>query len=113
MNDSGVCRSKLEQRLNAVRQKGKQEVVWNLTEEQAEFIKSELHLVVIPTLYEIQTKRIRQASNAMWLLQEIHRASKNGQTKIYKAIRKKELKFLSREDIPFRPVRYRIILDAT
>lgn len=112
MSDSGKRMSKLGQQFEAIRQKGKSEVTRYLSEEQAEFVKNELHYVVIPTEYEIETQRIKRACEAMWLLQEIHRASKNGQKKIRKAIRKKELKVLERAGIQFRPVKYRIIFEA-
>lgn len=112
MSDSGKRMSKLGQQFESIRKKGKTEVTRSLSAEQAEFIKEELHYVVIPTEYEITTQRIKRASEAMWFLQEIHRASKNGQKKIHKKIRKKELKVLERAGIQFRPVRYRIILGA-
>lgn len=111
MRDSGK-HLKLEQQLNAIRQKGTMDVVKRLSEEQAEFVRNELKLPIAECLYEIETKRITNASSAMGLLQEIHRASKRGQRTIRKDIRKKDLKVLENAGVKFRPVKYRIKLNA-
>lgn len=109
MTESGKRMSRLQQQLDAIRQKGATETSMRLSEEQAAFVKNELKLKTIPCLYEIQTKRITNVSGAMGILKEVHRASKRGQKTVRKALRQKEVGALRRAKVDFRPVKYRIV----
>ena len=107
MTEAGKRMSKLEQQLNATRQKGVAETSMRLSEEQATFVKEVLKLKIIPCLYEIQTRRITNA--AMSIIRDVHRANKRGQRTIRKDLRQKEVRALERAGVEFRPVKYRII----
>lgn len=109
MTEAGKHMSKLEQQLNATRQKGATETSMRLSEEQATFVKEVLKLKIIPCLYEIQTRRITNASTAMSIIRDVHRANKRGQRTIRKDLRQKEVRALERAGVEFRPVKYRII----
>lgn len=113
MGNSGKNMRKLEQQLNAFRQKGSQEVSLELNEAQATFVKNELKLQISVSVYEIQTQRIANVTSTAGLLQEIHRSYKRGQEIIRKSIRSKDLGVLEDAGVQFRPVKYRIILSAT
>ena len=107
MTEAGKRMSKLEQQLNATRQKGVAETSMRLSEEQATFVKEVLKLKIIPCLYEIQTRHITNASTAMSIIRDVHRANKRGQRTIRKDLRQKEVR--ARAGVEFRPVKYRII----
>lgn len=113
MSNSGKNMHKLKQQLNAIRQKGNQEVSMQLSEEQAAFVKEELKLPISAILYEIQTQRVENVTSTIGLLQEIHRSHKRGQETIRKGIRDRDLSTLENAGVKFRPVKYRIILSAT
>lgn len=112
MSDANNRMLKLRSQLEAERQKGNSEVIKRMTPEQAEFVSEVLHHEVHPYLYEIQTKRIKDISGAMWLLKEIHSAYKKGQKTLYKRLRAKEVDVLAQKDIKFRPVKYRVVFNA-
>lgn len=112
MTETGKKMSKLEQQLEAVRQKGVQETSMRLNEEQAEFVEKELKLPLIPCLYEVQTKRIADVSGTMGILKEIHRAYKRGQKTVRRDLSKKEVGVLERAGLKIRPVKYRIIFEC-
>ena len=107
MTEAGKRMSKLEQQLNATRQKGVAETSMRLSE--ATFVKEVLKLKIIPCLYEIQTRRITNASTAMSIIRDVHRANKRGQRTIRKDLRQKEVRALERAGVEFRPGKYRII----
>lgn len=113
MGNSGKNMRRLEQQLNASRQKGSKEVNLELSEAQAVFVRDELKLPISAIVYEIQTQQIENVTSTAGLLQEIHRAYKREQGIIRKSIRGKEFGVLKDAGVTFRPVKYRIVLSAT
>lgn len=106
-----------EKRLSALKYKLRQkkencekEVIWKLSNEQKEYVE-QLGYTVIPWIYEITTKSIigiRGVTEPM--IRDVHYAGKRGQKKLYRKLKKKELKTLEEYGVRCYPFKYKIIL---
>lgn len=110
MSKSEKRLEKLKKQLYALRQKGMKDVVKDLSEEEAAYVRVELKYPITPCLYEIQTQRIDGASSS--ICQQVSRAHKRGESTIYKDLGRKDKTALEEAGVQFRPVKYRIILNA-
>ena len=96
--------------LLAKRKAGQKEVIWKLNDEQLNYISS-IAKDIFPYLYEINTRTFCSTDKiASSLIKEIHFARKNGKKKLYKKLKRNELKELKQYGVEYRCLKYRIIL---
>lgn len=100
----------LKYHLRSKKAEGKKEIIQKLSGEQLIYIEK-LGYQTIPWLYEITTKRFINVKNAdSALLKDIHYANKNGKRKIYRTLKRQEIKVLDDRGIYYRPYKFKIIL---
>lgn len=99
-------------KLEAMQKHGKKEVLWTLSQEQLEQIE-ESGYVVEPYIYKVRTRRFSKCALAhgAGLLKDLHYASKKGKDFLFCKLRKEDFEFLKNNDISYRPLKYRILIN--
>ena len=110
MKNSQMKLATLKYQLREYKNAGKKEVIRKLTDEQREYVET-LGYATIPFLYEIVTKNftnIKKVNGS--IAKDIHYSNRKGRSKIYRKLKRQDLKILEENGIFYRSYKYRIIL---
>ena len=95
--------------LRQMKNKGKQEVIWKLSQEQKEFL--ERFFEIEPFSYVIRTKQFERIRNIdSTLLKDIHYACKQGKRMMTRQLSKDQKTLLQDYNVSFTVCKYRIVL---
>lgn len=109
MNNKKYHLSKLKKELELRKSKGNEYVIWNLSQEQREYLFN-LGYNIIVELYCIKTEKLINPKNQNAILKDIHYANKKGKKYIVRKLKKDELKILERFNVVCYPIKYKIFL---
>ena len=99
--------SELKHRLREKQERKVKRVIWQLTNEQKAYVEN-LGYVLNPFIYEIKTRTFSYADCS--IVRDIHWAYKKGRKKIFRKLKRDEVRILDGLDIKYRVFRYEIIL---
>ena len=102
--------SELKFKIRSAQADGKKQLVWKLSEEQAEFLRN-LGYRVEDYLYWIETKTWIDVRHKPGVLKELHYLRKKGVKKKIRTLSKKDRKLLEDHSVRFGVLKYRIILN--
>lgn len=99
-------------KLNSMKSYGRKEVLWSLNLKDKSEIE-EAGFLLEPYLYSVRTKRFPKSTlqNASSLIKKLHYAAVNGKKYISFKPRREEMDIIRKYDIPYRVLKYRIILN--
>lgn len=111
MNNKQHQLSKLKYQLKEKKRRKIKEVIWRLREEQLTYITENLHYVVIPYLYKVRTRTLKNyRSVTSPLLKNLHHQNKRGKQYMITCLSEPEKKLLDEYGIKYWVERYKIIL---
>ena len=110
MKNSQMKFATLKYQLREYKNAGKKEVIRKLNEEQREYVET-LGYATIPFLYEIVKKSFANIKKVNCsVVKDVHYSNRKGRRKIYRKLKRTDLKILEQNDIFYRIYKYRIIL---
>lgn len=110
MKNNAYRKSDLKFKVRAAQCDGKKQLMWKLTEEQADFLR-ELGYRVEPYLYWIDTRTWNDVNHKPGVLKELHYLRKKGIRKKVRTLNRSEKKLLDEYAVRFGVLKYRIILN--
>lgn len=102
--------STMKHRLNEKRRSGENEVIWQLSHVQKEYLEN-LGYKIIPWLYRINTRQFANISLIRnKLIRDVHYARKRGCFEIYKNLSEQDRETLREINVKYTIQKYKIIL---
>ena len=110
MKNKAYKNSQLKHKVFEAKRTGKKQVIWNISDSQAEFLQ-ELGFRTEPFLYWIETRKWYNVQDKQGILKEIHFKCKQGNKKIVKKLNRKDIKLLDEFSVHYGVLKYRIVLN--
>ena len=113
MKKTNLASSRTINKLREYRSKGKKSVIWKISEEERMYIEDVLDCRVENYLYEVKTKTFKNLAEIKnQKLKTVHLACKNNKQLIVMQLDKEDKEDFSKYDVKYRPVKFKIILNA-
>lgn len=110
MNNKAYKNSQLKHKVFQAKQAGKKQLIWNITDCQAEFLR-QLGFRTEPFLYWIETCKWYNVQDKQGILKEIHYKRREGVRRIVKKLNRKDIRLLDEYSVNYGVLKYRILLN--
>ena len=111
MNNKQHHLSKLKYQLREKKRRKIKEVVWKLHEEQLTYITQSLHYTVVPYLYRVRTRTLKNyRAVSSPLLKKLHHQNKRGKQYLVTCLSEADKILLDEHGVRYWVEKYKIIL---
>ena len=110
MKNQAYKNSQLKHKVYEAKRCGKKQLIWNISDSQAEFLR-EMGFRTEPFLYWVETRKWYTVQDKQGILKEIHFECKRGNRRLIKKLNRKDIKLLDDFSVHYGVFKYRIILN--